>query len=70
MTSCAFANHLPWMVYLFEGIHEKILETTFVSGTVITSHTPVYWTGRQNAAVGRKRGTKDRVLMILIFIIN
>jgi len=62
MTSCEFAN-----VYLFEGIPEGALETTFMSGTVLTSYTPVYWTGRQNATVGRKRGTKDYMLWRYLF---
>ncbi len=55
------------MVYLFEGIHEEIHETTFVSGTVITFYIPVYRTGRQNATVGRKRGTKDYMLWRYLF---
>jgi len=56
------------MVYLFEGIPEGALETTFMSGTVLTSYTPVYWMGRQNATVGRKRGTKDCMLLALLFL--
>ena len=55
------------MVYLYEGIPEGALETTFMSGTVLTSYTPVYRTGRQNATVGRKRGTKDYMLWRYLF---